>query len=288
MQVSSSNGEGETELLPERGRPLLRWAGSKRKLLPELSRYWSIDHARYVEPFAGSACLFFWLAPQDAILGDVNSALIEMYAQVQQNVSAVATAIASLKSGKRHYLQVRSLDPASLQPHERAARFIYLNRHCFNGIYRTNRRGKFNVPYGAHKAGKIPNLEAFQHSQRVLANAQFVAGDFSTALERVRPGDFVYLDPPFSVSTRRIFREYDPASFARADLGRLREWLLHLNRIGATFLLSYADSPEARSLGKGYVVRTVTVQRNIAGFSKHRRTARELLISNSNPSRVID
>src|SRR6266516_1532880 len=122
---------------PAGPQPFLRWAGSKRKLIARLSKYWSHEHSRYVEPFAGSACLFFHLAPGRAILGDINRELIETYEQVRDATSAVVSALSPLRKGKARYLDVRALEASTLAPAERAARFIYLNRCCFNGLYRT-------------------------------------------------------------------------------------------------------------------------------------------------------
>src|SRR5882762_639299 len=119
--------------------PFLRWAGSNRRLLPVLKSFWTGKHKRYVEPFAGSACLFFALRPPKAILGDLNPELISTYVEVKYRVASVLKERATLPPWNRdEYLRLRSLDTSNLEPHVRAARFIYLNRFCFNGIYRTN------------------------------------------------------------------------------------------------------------------------------------------------------
>jgi DNA adenine methylase len=264
--------------------PFLRWAGSKRKLVARLSKYWSDRYARYVEPFAGSACLFFQLAPARAILGDINQDLIETFEQVRENTSGVLSALARLRKGKAHFLRVRGVEPATLAPAERAARFIYLNRYCFNGLYRTNRSGTFNVPYGGKKSGLLPSERTLSQCATLLKQAELVPGDFETVLTRIEPGDFVYLDPPFSVRARRVFREYGPSVFGQADVLRLKRWLTVLDERGAAFLVSYADSAEARQLAGEYYVRAAAVQRNIAGFTKSRVRARELLISNKAPT----
>src|SRR5580658_6327776 len=128
--------------------PFLRWAGSKRRLLPTLQTFWTKKHKRYIEPFAGSACLFFAIKPPKAILGDLNPELISTYIEVKYRLPGVLAELAKLPPwNKREYLRLRSLDTATLEPRARAARFIYLNRFCFNGIYRTNLKGQFNVPY---------------------------------------------------------------------------------------------------------------------------------------------
>jgi DNA adenine methylase len=138
----------KTELPTRDCAPFLRWAGSKRLLLPVLQNFWTARHKRYVEPFAGSACLFFAIKPAKAILGDLNPELIATYIEVKYRIGAVLDELKKLKpKSKREYKRLRSIDIAALTPPARAARFIYLNRYCFNGIYRTNLLGQFNVPY---------------------------------------------------------------------------------------------------------------------------------------------
>ena len=169
-------------------------------------------------------------------------------------------------------------------PVDRAARFVYLNRLCFNGLYRTNRRGDFNVPYGAKGAGPMPDSAVLEAVSRCLREVNLVAKDFSEVLEMVGQGDLVYMDPPYRVATRRIFREYQAGEFSSVDLGRLRSWLETLDKSGIDFIVSYADSKEGRCLSEGLYTKRVRVRRNIAGFAKHRRIAYELLISNTIPN----
>jgi DNA adenine methylase len=268
----------------EQPRPFLRWAGSKRQLLPVLAQYWNPNCTRYVEPFAGSACLYFALCPPQALLGDINRDLIETYRSVKHRPSAIAAALAQLPKSREEYSRQRTLEIQALTPAERAARFIYLNRYCFNGLYRTNLQGKFNVPYGGDKAGRLPTREALMTCSRQLRTTALIYGDFETILRHVEPGDFVYMDPPFSVRGRRIFNEYDPAAFGSQDLKRLREWMDHLTLTGVPFLVSYAESEEAVNLARGYNSQRVSVRRNIAGFAGHRIRSVETLISNYPPS----
>jgi len=270
--------------LPDNGvQPFLRWAGSKRQLLPVLSGYWRREYMRYVEPFAGSACLFFQLRPRQAILGDINADLIATYREIRDRLDDVISSLATLKKGRDEYLSLREADPTSLTPTERAARFIYLNRFCFNGLYRTNLAGRFNVPYGGDKAGNLPSDDALRKASELLQNAQLMAGDFGNVLELVRPGDFVYMDPPFAVKSRRIFNEYDPSLFGPEDIRRLRGWMEALSERNVPFLVSYADSEEADSLQEGFYTEMVTVRRNIAGFTGSRIKSNEVLISNTHP-----
>jgi DNA adenine methylase len=261
--------------------PFLRWAGSKRRLLPVLQTFWTKKHKRYVEPFAGSACLFFAIKPPKAILGDLNPELIATYIEVKYRISAVLTELKSLKAAdKEEYKRLRSIDISTLSPPARAARFIYLNRFCFNGIYRTNLLGQFNVPYSGVRCGNVPADNVFKKCSNRLRKARFINGDFEKVLKHAEKGDLIYMDPPFAVRARRVFREYDPSTFTHTDITRLRSWMERLNAAGINFVVSYAESDEADVLRKNFSYETVSVRRHIAGFAAHRALTNELLISN--------
>jgi DNA adenine methylase len=159
-------------------------------------------------------------------------------------------------------------------------RFVYLNRNCFNGIYRTNKDGHFNVPFSADRTGAYFTLNELIECSRVLQNAELRAWDFGTTLRYVKEGDFVYLDPPFAVSRRRVFREYGVRPFDIDDVDRLGTHLRKIADRGADFLVSYADSSEARELARPWRWRRVPVRRHIAGFGEARKRAYELMITN--------
>lgn len=261
--------------------PFLRWAGSKRRLLPTLQTFWTPKHRRYIEPFAGSACLFFAIKPPKAILGDLNPELIATYIDVKYRIAAVLRELKKLKpTSKCEYKRLRSIDIATMTSSARAARFIYLNRFCFNGIYRTNLLGQFNVPYSGDRCGNVPKDEVFKKCSRRLRHARFVNGDFENVLKHAVKGDLVYMDPPYAVRARRIFREYDAGTFSHTDIARLRSWMEKLNESRVDFVVSYAESDEADVLRKGFSYQTVSVRRHIAGFAAHRTMTNELLISN--------
>src|SRR5579863_3700940 len=175
--------------------PFLRWAGSKRRLLPTLQTFWTKKHKRYIEPFAGSACLFFAIKPAKAILGDLNPELIATYIEVKYRIAAVLKELKRLKADdKDEYLRLRKLDTSTMTPPARAARFIYLNRYCFNGIYRTNLAGQFNVPFSGVRCGAVPDDEVFERCSNRLRHARFINGDFERVLEQAERGDLVYMD----------------------------------------------------------------------------------------------
>jgi DNA adenine methylase len=264
--------------------PMLRWAGSKRKLLPYLLRCVP-EFDRYVEPFAGSACLFFALKPAKALLGDFNEELIQVYETVRDHPKEVGDRLNAMPASADFYYEIRSSPVKRAGYIDRAARFIYLNRYCFNGVYRTNRQGIFNVPRGI-RTGRVPSTPMFLTWANALRSARFVAGDFGRCLARVRKGDFVYLDPPYTKLNSRYSGEYGYGSFAEKDLKRLLGWLQRMDAKGARFLVSYRHSRNLAKQFHEWNTRTITVRRHVAGFLKSRVTVKELLISNAPLPRV--
>lgn len=259
---------------------VIRWAGSKRKILPKLREHYerAVLQGKYVEPFAGSAALFFELAPGSAVLGDSNRELIDALTYLRDAPEELYGEICGLPIDEETYYKVRSGDVLNVTPE---ARFFYLNRLCFNGIYRTNKAGHFNVPYGGQRAGRIPALEKWISCADALRRADLVHGDFeAVVLENVSAGDFVYLDPPYAVSNRRIFRQYTAAEFGVDDVRRLASLLKEIDRRGARFVVSYAQSPETKVIASGWKVSRTMAQRNVAGFAEHRRKAVEVQITN--------
>lgn len=259
--------------------PFLRWAGSKRQHVPFLRQYWSeTDHKRYIEPFAGSAALFFAIGPPRAVLGDLNAELIQTYRAVRDDPAGVHRRLIRFAKSRTAYERLRATRRGPMA--WEAARFIYLNRFCFNGLYRTNLRGEFNVPYGAPKNDRLPGLDQLRGCADLLSRVRLMHADFRRPLGLVEPGDFVYMDPPYVVSRRRVFVEYSSEHFSAKDLDALAAWLEEIDRREASFILSYADSHEARNLFRGWNRRRFAVRRNVAGFAGARRNHYELFVSN--------
>jgi DNA adenine methylase len=256
----------------------LRWAGSKRQLLPHLKKYIPNTYDRYVEPFAGSACLFFDLSPTAALIGDINSDLIETYRAIQRYWEKVAETLAKLVPCEKTYYDLRSCQPNHLSRIERAARFIYLNRFCFNGLYRTNNLGEFNVPYGGEGTGRLPTPEELREAASVLRRATLVDGSFEACLAMVRKGDFVYMDPPYVRKHKRSFTEYAPLEFRVKELFLLRRWMESLKQQNIPFLVTYTDCAEARMLSKGFRRDRVQTRRCISGFVNSRKTVWDVII----------
>jgi DNA adenine methylase len=263
--------------MTDAARPFLRWAGSKKQILSHLAPFWG-NATRYVEPFAGSACLFFRLQPKTAILGDLNRELISTYRIVRDYPELVYSELLGFENSETEYKRVRSLDPAELSKVSRASRFIYLNRFCFNGLYRTNLAGRFNVPYGGERSGSLPSLEQLVASSKLFRKAKLVQGKFQKTLALAKKGDFVYMDPPYSVAARRVFKEYDASLFSQKDILDLRSSLERLAKENISFLVSYAESDEADYLATGFNVKRLSVKRHIAGSFANRIASNEVLI----------
>ncbi len=259
----------------------LRWAGSKRQALAHLRPFWGAGYRRYVEPFVGSGALFFDLEPEKALLGDVNRDLIDTLTAVRDCPARVSAALKRIGKGRESYYQLRGRDPSSMGRTARAARFIFLNRYCFNGLYRTNLQGQFNVPYSPSRTGTLPTLRELKELSNVLLSATIRVADFETLLASCKHGDFVYLDPPFAIENRRVFHQYNASTFGLSDLDRLRGALMTLDAAGVHFVLSYALCKEALDFFSSWPNRRIQITRHIAGFAAHRRKAHELLISNS-------
>jgi DNA adenine methylase len=276
----TSHRNAEVELKMTSNKPFLRWAGSKKRLIPKLRVYWGDGHKRYIEPFMGSAALFFAIGPSKAVLSDINVDLVETFCVLRDHPCAVYNRLVRMPHGKDAYYGIRQEDASRMSSLDRTTRFLYLNSYCFNGLYRTNRKGKFNVPYGSSNTTHLPSREDLCNAAKALSFAHIKARDFEETIQEVKCGDFVYMDPPYAVQNRRIFRQYGPDSFGIADLARLASLLNEINRRGATFVVSYAMCREALDIFNNWHIQRVSTQRSVSGFSRHRRRAIEIIVSN--------
>lgn len=259
--------------------PLLRWAGSKKKLLPVLLAATPDDVERYIEPFAGSAVLFLRLGARNAILGDLNESLIATYRILQRYPRAVWERASKLGDSPGDYYAIRAIPRERLDAFERAAQFVYLNRYCFNGVYRTNRAGRFNVARGKGHLF-MPDLDAFKAFAERLRAAELRCSDFEEILAEAGGSDFVYLDPPYALGDKRDRGEYGCDSFREKDELRLIASLRAADRRGAKILLSYSPAETVLQGLKNWNRHDLTVARNVAGFTSARRSAHEVLLSN--------
>lgn len=265
--------------------PFLKWAGGKVRLLSQYQPYLpslpAIRH--YYEPFIGSAALFFYLRPPRATLSDVNASLIELYQQVQQNVEGVIRALQPHYNDHDYYYQVRAQDPTTLLPAQRAARLIFLNKTCYNGLYRENRQGAFNVPFGRYKRPKICDPARLRAAAAALQGVTLLPGDFAEVVQTAAPGDFVYFDPPYApLTATSSFTSYNQYGFDAADQRRLAQTVHELTRRGCRVMLSNSAAPLVYELYEGHNYRLIPImaRRNINSKASNRGPIKELLIVN--------
>lgn len=219
-------------------KPLLRWAGSKQRLLPALVSRSPKDFDRYYEPFAGSAALFFALQPKRATLSDINVDLVNFYRRLKKNPEQIFERMGSISATREAYLRARGAYASAIDLDERATLFWYLNRHCFNGLFRTSRAGQFNVPFGS-KLPPLPSTPQVESCVRILRRASIKRADFHSAISKAGAGDFIYVDPPYKRASLRDRGEYGPGAMPDSGLSRLISSLKAADKRGAKILVSY-------------------------------------------------
>ncbi|MBX7133232.1 MAG: Dam family site-specific DNA-(adenine-N6)-methyltransferase [Fimbriimonadaceae bacterium] len=262
--------------------PLLRWPGSKRRVLSVLRRHLPHEMHRYFEPFAGSLCLFFALTPSAASLGDTNSDLIAMYKTLRSTPRELCAEVNRLGRDAQTYYRVREPLPKRASELKRATRFIYLNRMAFNGVYRTNRLGHFNVPMGS-RTGSFPSEAAYLAASAALQQATLQCVDFETLLLPARAGDFAYLDPPYFSPGRQHYGEYGYPCFSQDDERRLWDYLHKLDCRGVTFLLSYRGGVDRRRIARNWTCVRVRSSRILAANPGARGVRNDILVTNLRP-----
>lgn len=259
--------------------PFLRWSGSKARLVSVLERSAPKAFGSYIEPFAGSACLFFRMRPNKATLGDINPEVIDVYTAVRDTPAEVHRYLASIPVSADAYYSLRELDRATLTLEQRAAQLIYLMKACFNGVYRTNRNGKFNVPMGS-RTYSIPTLQELLAASSVLRGTKLVTGDFKTAFVDAQPGDFVYLDPPYPTVTRYRGEYGYAARFENKDKLRLLAAARELTDRNVYVMLSYVHDEEMIEGLKGWGRMYESVRRTVAGRATFRNDVSEMVMTN--------
>jgi DNA adenine methylase len=259
--------------------PFLKWAGGKRWLAEKHLERFPTVQKRYLEPFLGSASVFFKLNPQDAILSDANPRLIECYEQISTCPTAVEAILLehAANHSKDHYYEVRAAQYQ--QPAARAAQFLYLNRTCWNGLYRVNRKGEFNVPKGTKENVILPSDDFLAVSHR-LRNARLQCCDFEATIDQAVKGDLVYADPPYTVQHNfNGFLKYNEKIFSWADQIRLRDAVVRAANRGVHVVVSNAAHSSVIELYEG-LGSTLTIKRSsvLAASSLNRGTVDEILV----------
>lgn len=270
----------DAENAPTACLPFLKWAGGKRWLVSQYLDIVPRQFGQYIEPFLGSGALFFALQPQKAILSDLNADLIQTFGAVRSNWRPV---LAKLRRYHRShssdfYYQVRASRPRSA--HGRAARFIYLNRTCWNGLYRVNRHGKFNVPVGT-KENVVLDTDDFQRVSGSLRSASLVTADFEPVIRQAGRGDLVFADPPYvTAHSQNGFLKYNEKLFSWDDQVRLVSCLSDARKRGVHVMATNADTPCVRKLYEGsFKVRSASRSSVIAASASDRGTRSELIIT---------
>lgn len=264
-------------------RPFLKWAGGKTQLLADLLPRRPASFGAYFEPFVGSGALFFALRSRGLLrevhLSDTNPRLIDTYRAVRDDVEGVIEALAAYRNDRDQYYRVRSQRHDDLRPAGRAARIIYLNKTCYNGLFRENSRGEFNVPFGRYANPRICDAENLRAVSDALQGADLACHDFEAACARVRPGDFVYFDPPYHpVSATSSFTAYHQGGFGEAEQRRLADLFAELASRGACVMLSNSDTPLVRELYAAFPIERVEATRAINSVGTKRGKVGEAIV----------
>lgn len=263
----------ESWLLPKQVsiKPFLKWAGGKTQLLPELIKYIPNEYNKYIEPFIGGGALYFHLNPEEAVIADLNYELIITYKTIKQSVEEVISLLKTFKNDEDFFYDMRSKDPERLSNIERTARLLYLNKTCFNGLYRVNKKGQFNVPYGNH-SGKFFDSEILRDASEFLQKTRIEFADYLETLRKyAKKGDFVFLDPPYyPVGKYGDFKRYTKEFFYHDDQLALKEEFDRLVNLGCHVILTNSDHPVIMELYKDYEIKSIETKRMINSDPKNR------------------
>lgn len=265
--------------------PVVKWAGGKGQLLGQMEPFFPPPGAykRYFEPFLGGGAVFFHLQPAQALLSDLNEELVNVYEVIRDQLDELLASLRRHKDDEDYYYWIRALpDSRELTDVQRASRFIYLNKRCYNGLYRVNSKGQFNVPRGSYKTPpRIFDEQNLRNVSVLLKAANLRVAPYNEALAEARRGDFVYLDPPYQpLSATANFTRYTKDSFEEEDQVRLAEALDALDRRGGRFLLNNHDTPLQRRLYSRFNVDVATANRMINSRADRRRGTAELIVTN--------
>lgn len=267
--------------------PFVKWAGGKRQLLNEIEKYIPKKITTYYEPFLGGGAVLFHLQPKKAIVNDSNSELINVYLTIKNNVDELIADLSKHKNEEEYYYKVREMDRTGELEHlsnvQRASRIIFLNKTCYNGLFRVNSQGHFNVPFGRYKNPNIVNDVVLKAVSKYLNenDITFLNGDFEDALSGIRKGAFVYFDPPYyPLSDSSSFTGYTLDGFSKDDQIRLKAVCDKLHERGIKFLLSNSSAPFIIDLYKDYKIEFVGANRSINSVAENRGEVQEILVRN--------
>lgn len=279
------------KIIDEKPKPFVKWVGGKRQLLMQfrsMNLYppenFDPTTGKYFEPFVGGGAVFFDLLPKKAYLSDLNNELVITYNVIKNDVESLIKSLKKHRSDKEYFLKVRAQNPKKLSDIAIASRFIYLNKTCFNGMYRVNSGGGFNVPFGRYINPLICDENNLRKVSKALKNVEIKHRDYKEVLNIAKKGDFIYFDPPYyPVSETASFSSYTTESFLRNEQIELRDIYIKLHKRGCFVMLSNSDTPfinEIYSGIKGVKINIVSANRAINSKGLKRGKINELLVTN--------
>ncbi len=261
------------------GKSFLKWAGGKTRYADLLVAMAPAYEGVYREPFMGSAAVFFELQPETAILSDANEDLVTCFQEIKNDPFGVMAKLDEMPNTREYYETIRRVDRATLSRQERAAWVIYLNKTGFRGLWRVNRRGEFNVPYGEYDRPYY-NRDTLLNASKILQTSAIECVDFESAMASAEPGDWVYLDPPYvPTGTWGDFTRYTPDRFPEEDHHKLASLVGELTDRGVYVLLTNSDTPFVRELYEGFAITTLATRRDI-DLRSDKRTSKDLVVTN--------
>lgn len=278
-----------SKLIKESIKPFLKWAGGKTQLIGKLEQYIPSNYDTYIESFLGGGALFFHIQPSKAILSDINPELINCYTNIRDNIDTVISLLRTFENTEENYYKIRACDISQLTETERAARFIFLNKTCFNGLYRENKKGEFNVPYGKNPNTIICDENKLYNAHKALQNAKLICGNYKTVLRRyAQHNDFIFLDPPYvPVGKYSDFQRYNKDFFYDDDHVELRDEFKRLINIGSKVILTNSNTEFVGELYAGYPSQVFDTKRLISSNSDTRK-GQDLVIYSTNGKKKLD
>ena len=268
--------------------PVLKWVGGKRQLLPEIRKRIPKKYKVYYEPFLGGGAVLFDLQPKKAIVNDLNSELINVYKTIKSFPTELVEELRKFSNDEETFYNIRNIDRDKTKYQElsniqKAARIIYLNKACFNGLYRVNNAGEFNSPFGRYKNPNIVNDKTIYAVSKYFntADITFKNGDFEECIKEIQKDSFVYLDPPYDpISKTSNFTGYNQGGFSDEEQIRIKNMCDRLNENGIKFLLSNSATPFIKELYKDYIIDIVSAKRSVNSKADKRGEIEEVLIRN--------
>lgn len=268
--------------------PVVKWVGGKRQLLPQIRKLLPNRFSTYFEPFVGGGAVLFDLQPKKAIINDYNSELINVYNVIKDDLDSLLLDLKKHINSSEYFYQIRALDRdpkfySNMTSVERASRILYLNKTCFNGLFRVNQAGEFNAPFGSYKNPNIINEITLRAVSDYFNknDIKFLNGDFESSLKGIRKGAFVYFDPPYDpLSSSSNFTGYTQGGFNREDQLRLKNLCDKLDKKGVKFLLSNSSTEFIKESYKNYEIINVKARRAINSNGDSRGEISEVLVRN--------